>query len=90
MSEYSDEAARAIEQKVHRKLKRTSCPFCDNTNWFVLDQEPAISMVVLRHYNGVAAFSFACTNCGFVRQHVRPVVTGDVTAEVTYSDPSEW
>ena len=39
--------------------------------------------------NGYYTYVLACTNCGFVRQHLQPVVDGEVVAEVDYAQPRE-
>jgi hypothetical protein len=85
VSEAADHEANLIEARVSSKIKRNSCPYCDNLNWFFLDRWPAPPGA-----RGISTYSFACTNCGYVRQHVEAVVDDKVTAEVQYAQPTEW
>lgn len=53
---------------------RQQCPFCDNDKW--LSTEPAFVRLdpdargdFLTTGEGLPMIAFACTNCGFIRQH---------------------
>jgi RNase P subunit RPR2 len=90
VSDTTDDEANLIEARISGKIKRTSCPYCDNLNWFFLDQRPSPTVVMLLGGRSISTYSFACTNCGYVRQHVEAIVDGAVTAEVQYAQPTEW
>ena len=78
------QSADAIEAKIKPRLRRVICPYCDNTVWFVLDGSMTPSAVLLTP-RPLRAYSLACTNCGFVRQHIRAIVDGEVSGEVVYA-----
>lgn len=77
------DAAGAVDRLTAR-LKRTTCPFCDNDEWIIEGSSglfglapPEVSPVFVpkdtrAHFGGqpsVPALAFSCTNCGFVRLH---------------------
>jgi hypothetical protein len=49
-------------------------------NWFALDRSPTVPLMV----TGLATYSFACTNCGFVRLHLRAVVDEEVSGQANF------
>jgi hypothetical protein len=76
---------KAIGEKITAKAPNLACPFCTNTKWFVLRDKDKFPVVILDNLTNFATYTFACTNCGFVRQHVRSVVDGEVQGEVEYA-----
>ncbi len=74
-----------ISQKMSAKAPQSICPFCNNTKWFIVGGEPGASMLMFANRTGLATYSFSCTNCGFVRQHLQHVVNGELTGEVVYA-----
>jgi hypothetical protein len=90
VSDAADHEANLIEARVSSKVKRNSCSYCNNLNWFFLDQRPSPTVVMLLGGRSISTYSFACTNCGYVRQHVEAIVDDKITAEVQYAHPAEW
>jgi C4-type Zn-finger protein len=80
----ADEAEfnKTIFEKISKYTKSRACPFCQNDKWYILnkikDYKDISGMVVATNWNGVAAYTFFCTNCGFVRQHVKEIIDGEV------------
>jgi RNase P subunit RPR2 len=90
VSDATDDEANLIEARISDKIKRTSCPYCDNLNWFFLNQRASPTVVTLLGTRSISTYSFACTNCGYVRQHVEAIVDEKIAAEVRYAQPAEW
>jgi transcription elongation factor Elf1 len=84
MSDDPHRSANDVEKRIARWTKRNSCPFCDTQEWFVLSNdsggEPIVGAVLTTNVlaGNVPAYTLFCGNCGFVRQHVVPIVDGDV------------
>ena len=74
-----------IISRVDRKTRgKEICVYCGNLNWFILDQQSGSSVIPLSNGRTVAIYSLGCTNCGFVRQHLRGVIDDEVKAEVDF------
>ena len=56
-----------------------TCPMCRNEDWFLLAAGARLSTITQAGHMGHDAFTLACTQCGFVRQHVKQILAG--TAE---------
>ena len=88
MQNLDDEAtAKLIGAKLDARAPNTVCPFCSNKNWFVLDVGTAITVVAVAGMSNYSTYTFACTNCGFIRQHMRSVVDGEQTGPVDIALP---
>lgn len=78
-----DEMRRAVAAKVPVAV----CPFCRNVRWFSVQLLGEAPVAMLGRRAGMPSYTFVCTNCGFIRQHLRAVVDGDRTGEVEYAQP---
>jgi C4-type Zn-finger protein len=73
-----------VQNKLSFKAGNISCPFCSNTKWYLMDKPEVTSIIPLVNSGAYPVYSFACTNCGFVRQHSRPIVDGQLPAETSF------
>jgi hypothetical protein len=88
-TENTEESVDAISEKLKSKTRKEACPFCTNINWFIIERNSKLLFTVyidqsgFQHSGGV--YILACTNCGFVRQHLRMILDGEVDGEVEYA-----
>lgn len=75
-----------ITRKLQSRIISEACPFCNNINWFLIDRETMAGILEFTENRKLTTYTLACTNCGFVRQHLRAVVDGEIIGEVSY-DP---
>lgn len=78
---------KAVGEKLAARAPNVICPFCSNRVWYVLHEKQVFPVVILPNLNNYATYTVACTNCGFVRQHLRPIIEGEITGEVDYAQP---
>ena len=64
-------------ERLHKKIvavaPNETCPFCENTYWYNLDEPDQESRLEFKD-TYISTYALACSNCGFVRQHVRAVI----------------
>lgn len=80
----NDDFVASVIQKLRDKVVSKACPFCQNLNWYLMDRVGAINILGVPEYQNTATYILACTNCGFVRQHVKTIVDGKITGETSY------
>lgn len=80
----NDDLAASVTQKLRERVISEACPFCRNLNWYLMDRVGTTSILGFTGDQTAATYTFACTNCGFVRQHIRLVVDGKITGEAFY------
>ncbi len=85
----AEETEAAFDRVRQRTRGHEACFYCGNLNWFGLDAGFRQTRILsgIGSVGDIPVYSFACTNCGFVRQHVRDVVDGKVTGEVVFDVP---
>ncbi len=76
------ELNKKIFDKINGYTKSHACPFCQNEKWYILnkiaDNKGISGMVVATSWQGIVAYTLFCQNCGFVRQHVKEIIDGEV------------
>ena len=80
----NDDFAANVTQKLRDKVVSEACPFCRNLNWYLMDRVGTTSTLGFSGDQTAATYTFACTHCGFVRQHIRLVVDGKIAGEAFY------
>lgn len=78
---------KAIAERIALKAPNDVCPFCFNKRWFFLQENGLYPSIMLSNSNRYPTYSLACTNCGFVRQHIQLIVDGEIEGEVEYAKP---
>ena len=79
-----DDFVASVTQKLRDRVVSEACPFCKNLNWFLMDRAEMTSILSSVGVRGLVTYTLVCTNCGFVRQHVRSIINGEITGEVFY------
>lgn len=83
--EESNARLEAIGKRLFLKAPILGCPFCKNVKWFFLSEKDKFPVIMLPDLNNYATYSLACTNCGFVRQHVSEIMDGEIVGEVEFA-----
>lgn len=79
--------ARVIGDKIKARGAGTTCPFCGNTNWFVLDYGGhSTALKFLETPHSLPVYTLSCVKCGYIRQHLRQIVDGEVGDESEYGE----
>lgn len=78
-----------ITEKVNSKTKRSACPYCDNINWFVINNNQIQPVLMLQDSRSYPAYTLSCTNCGFIRQHLSLIIDGFVVGKIEFLVPEE-
>lgn len=79
--------AKTVGEKVSARAPDALCPFCRNKKWYVIGDKELFPVIMLEDLRNFSTYTFACTNCGFIRQHLRDVVEGKISGEVEYAQP---
>ncbi len=70
-----------ITDKIKKHAKFEVCPFCQNKNWYILGGtgiDKGISRITITLSQFVSAYTLCCQSCGFVRQHVKEIIDGEI------------
>lgn len=78
-----------VAKKLDSKTKREVCPYCDNKMWFLLNKTDQHPVLMLKNFGNFPTYSLACTNCGFIRQHLSIVVDGEIVGGTEFFVPEE-
>ena len=84
-----EKATKEIFDKVTSKTKRQTCPYCDNTNWFIFNVSKDQPTLMVSNLGGFQVYALSCTNCEFVRQHIKMVLDGEIVGETDFSTTEE-
>jgi C4-type Zn-finger protein len=79
MSDDMRKLADSVDAKLRQKGAKYECPICTNATWYLIGNQARPTIVPFATpLDSIETYTFACQNCGFIRQHVQVVVDGDL------------
>jgi predicted RNA-binding Zn-ribbon protein involved in translation (DUF1610 family) len=79
MSDDMNKLADTLDAKLKQKGGKHECPVCANTTWYLLGHRTRPTIIAsVSPLDHIETYTFACQNCGFVRQHVQVILDGDL------------
>ena len=86
IKQINDDFAASVTEKLRGRAVTEICPLCRNINWYLMDRIEPTNTLHFFENQTAAIYTLACTNCGFVRQHVQAIVDGKITGKTSH-DP---
>jgi hypothetical protein len=76
----AESASDALNRLLAEKGVRETCPMCDNDRWWLISTPGMHTFVAVTAGPTFEVYTFACTNCGWVRQHGKDILEGTIVA----------